>query len=216
VLAGVAVGILASALVGGMLPLIYAGLAAGAVADQLAVPPAPPGGPRVARPAETTVTDYVPGWLVAAVLAAAALNPLLVVLWTTAPRSGPDAGGHGLSGTTAAGMLLLTAAGLAASLLLARLVVRRRQSVGSEAALMVDDAFRAQAVRDTLHLTAAVSVTVAFVLSLGLMEPDVDGVLRVVGGWLPMALLLALAVAGFVHELAGGPRHWRHRLVPAR
>jgi hypothetical protein len=77
----------------------------------------------------------------------------------------------------------------------------------------VDDALRAQAVRDALHLTAAISVVVAFVLSLALAEPDVvDGPLRRIAGWTPIVLLIGLAVVGTVHEATGGPQHWRRRL----
>jgi hypothetical protein len=91
-------------------------------------------------------------------------------------------------------------------------VVRRRQAVGSPAELAVDDALRAQAVRDALHLTAAISLAVAFVLALALAEPDVDGPLRRVGGLTPVVLLFGIFAVGTVHELTGGPRHWRRRL----
>jgi hypothetical protein len=77
-----------------------------------------------------------------------------------------------------------------------------------------DDAFRAQAVRDALHLTAALSVIVVFGLSAALQDDDVTGPARQVGGWAPLVLLVAVAAVGTVQELTGGPRHWRrlHRV----
>lgn len=116
----------------------------------------------------------------------------------------------------AATVLVLVAAtlvGLAGSLWLARVIVHQRAGVGSPLELATDDALRAQAVRDTLHLTAAVSVVAAWSLSLALMEPDVDGVLRRVGGWTPVVTLVLLVMVGTVHEWTG-LRHWRRRLHP--
>jgi hypothetical protein len=91
VLAGVALGVPAVVLTGGSVVLIWAGLAVGALADQLAAPAAPSGAPRVAHPTDTGVTDYVPTWLLAVVAAAAGCAPLLALLWWVAPttRSGP-------------------------------------------------------------------------------------------------------------------------------
>jgi hypothetical protein len=117
-----------------------------------------------------------------------------------------------MSGATATVLALTALAGLVVSAGLARLVVRRRQAVGTPAELAADDALRAQAVRDALHLTAAISLAVAFVLSLALAEPDVDGPLRRVAGYTPLVLLLAVFLVGSLHELSGGPRWWRKRL----
>ena len=216
VLAGVALGALASIATKGSIALIWGGLAVGALADQVASPAAPDGAPRVAHTTGTRLTDYVPGWLLGAVVAAFACSPLLALLWVLAPRGGVDADVPGTPGTEVAGLVAVAAAALAGSLLLARFLVRRRQRVSSAADLATDDAFRAQTVRDALHLTAATSLAVAFALSLALHDPAVQGVARPVGGWAPIVLLLAAVAVGTVHEAGGGPRYWRGRLpVPA-
>jgi hypothetical protein len=213
VLAGVGLGVLASMAANGSVALIWVGLAVGALADQLATPAVPDDTPRVAHTAGIRLTDYVPGWLLGAVVAAFACSPLLALLWVLAPRGGPDADVPGTSGTEVAGLVAVAAAGLAGSLLLARFMVRRRQRAGSAAELAIDDAFRAQAVRDALHLTAATSLAVAFALSLALQDFAVHGFTRHIGGLAPLVLLLAVAAVGTTHELRGGPQHWRGRLV---
>ena len=212
VLAGVALGLVAGTVLPGDLALLYIGLGLGAVADQLTSPPPPPGTPRVAHATSIRLADYVPGWLFAVVTVAALIGPVLAVLHEVAPRKAQDVAFDPMSGTTAAGLALTALAGLVVSAVLARLVVRRRQAVGSPTELAADDALRAQAVRDTLHLTAAISVAVAFVLSLALAEPDVDGPLRRVAGLTPVVLLFGIFVIGSLHELSGGPRWWRRRL----
>lgn len=216
VLAGVAVGLLATLLTAGSVALIWVGLAAGALADQLLTPSAPADGPRVAHTAGTRVTDYVPAWLVVTAAAAACCAPLLALMWVLAPRGAAPSQSADTSGAAVAGLVAVAAVGLAVSLLLARFMVRRRQRAASAADLATDDAFRAQAVRDALHLTAATSIAVAFGLSLALQDGDVTGAARHVGGWTPLVLLLAVAVVGTAHELSGGPRHWRrlHQPVP--
>lgn len=212
VLAGVALGLVAGTVLPGDLALLYVGLGLGAVADQLTTPPLPPGTPRVAHATGTQPSDYVPGWLFGVVTAAALVDPVLALLYAVAPRKVQNIGFEPLSAPTAAGLALTGLAGLAVSIGLARLVVSRRQAAGSPAELAADDALRAQAVRDALHLTAAISVAVAFVLSLALAEPDVDGPLRRVAGLTPLVLLFAIFVVGSLHELSGGPRWWRRRL----
>ncbi len=213
VLAGVALGLLASALTDGSVALIWVGLAVGALADQLATPPAPADAPRVAHPADTRLTDYVPGWLLAVVVAAAGCAPLLALLWAVAPRHAAPLYRPQTSGGQVAGLVAIAAAGLVASALLARFLVRRRQRAASAADLATDDAFRAQAVRDALQLTAATSLAVTFGLGTALQDPDVAGAARHVGGWAPLVLLLAAGAVGAAHEATGGPRHWR-RLHP--
>lgn len=214
VLAGVALGLVAPAVLPGDIALLYVGLALGAVADQLTTPALPAGTPRVAHATSSRLTDYVPGWLVATATAAALTTPVLAVLHELAPRKAQNIAFDRMSGATAVGLVLTALAGLAVSVLLARLVVRRRQTVGSPTELAVDDALRAQAVRDALHLTAAITFVVAFVLALALAEPDVaDGPVRRVAGWTPIVILAGLAVVGTVHEATGGPTHWR-RLLP--
>jgi hypothetical protein len=213
VLAGISVGLAVGSWLDQLwFAALYGGLAVGAVVDRLTQPVAPPGAPRVAHATATGVTDYVPRWLLGAVVAAAAMVLALAGLWVIAPRTE-----RGLGGDTPATIVLLlvaaTTVALAASLCLARVVVHRRATVGSPLELATDDALRAQAVRDALHLSAAVSVVAAFALSLALQEPDVDGVLRRVGGWLPAATLVLLLAVGKVHEWSG-PRHWRSRLHP--
>ena len=212
VLAGVALGLIAGTVLPGDLALLYVGLALGAVTDRLTAPAPPPGTPRVAHATSTRLADYVPGWLYAAATAAAVLGPVLAVLHAVAPRKVQDIAFDPLSGTAATGLALVALTGLVVSAGLARLVVRRRQAAGTPAELAADDALRAQAVRDALHLTAAISVAVAFVLSLALAEPDVDGPLRRVAGWTPIVLLAGMLMVAAVHEVTGGPTHWRRRL----
>jgi hypothetical protein len=213
VLAGVALGLLASALTGGSIALVWVGLAVGALADQLATPPAPAGTPRVAHQTGTGVTDYVPAWLVRVAVAAAACAPLLALVWSLAPRGPAPPQSTDTSGAQVVWLVAVAAAGLVASLLLARFLVGRRQRAASAADLAADDAFRAQAVRDALHLTAATSLAVAFALAQALQDGDVTGAARHVGGYAPLVLLGAVTVVGSLHELTGGPRHWR-RLHP--
>lgn len=191
----------------------YLGLAVGAVADRLTQPGARPDAPRVAHATGTRVTDYVPGWLLAAVGAAAAVAPMLAVLWAVAPRTERGLGDPEIEAGTVLALVAVTLLALAVSLWLARVVVHRRTAAGTPLELATDDALRAQAVRDTLHLSAAVSVITLFALSLALTEQDVDGALRRVGGWLPVVTLALLLVVGTVHEWSG-PRHWRRRLHP--
>lgn len=212
VLAGVALGLIAGTVVPGDLALLYVGLALGAVVDQLTTPPPPPDTPRVAHATSTRLADYVPGWLFAVVTVLALTGPTLAVLHQAAPRKVQNIVFDPMSGTTAAVLALTALAGLVVSAGLARLVVRRRQAVGTSTELAADDALRAQAVRDALHLTAAISLAVAFVLSLALAEPDVDGPLRRVAGYTPIVLLLGVFAVGILHEVSGGPRWWRTRL----
>lgn len=212
--AGITVGLVASTQAHDLwVVAIYAGLALGAVADRLLQPPVPPGAPRVAHGTDTRLTDYVPRWLLGAAVVAAAVPPLFALLWVAAPRTERDLVDTELSGGTAVLLVLAALAALAASLGLARLVVRRPAAAGTPWDLATDDALRAQAVRDSLHLSAATSVATAYVLSWGLVEQDVDGALRAVGGWFPFAALLLLLVVAVGHEVRG-PRHWRSRLHP--
>lgn len=191
----------------------YFGLAVGAVADRLTQPAPAPGAPRVAHARSVRVTDYVPAWLLVAVTAGAVTAPVLAVLRLIAPRTERNLGDREMTDDTAALLVLLTLLGLLTSLWLARLIVSRRATAGSPAELAADDALRAQAVRDALHLSAATSVPCVLQLGFSLMEQDVDGVLRRVGGGLPWGVLIILAVVGTVHEVRG-PRHWRARLHP--
>lgn len=188
---------------------LYAGLALGAVADQLATPRLPAGAPRVAHATDARVRAYVPEWLLVAATAAAACAPVIALAWAVAPR--PEIPSPQPPSTTGTVVLaLLSLGGLAASLGLARFVVRRPQAAGSPAELAVDDAFRAQAVRDALHVTAVVSLTTTWVLAAKATE--VEGPLQHVAGTLPGVLLLGLVALGPVHEFAAGPRHWRRSL----
>jgi hypothetical protein len=212
VLGGVAVGALASPWLN--LAAVWVGLAAGAVADQLTAP-APAAGPRVAHATSTRLDDYVPRWVLGAAAAAATCVPVLAVCWLVAPRTPRHLDPRMLTGAGAVGLVVVAVGGLAISLALARLVVRRPQAAGTATELALDDAYRAQAVRDALQLTAAVSVLAGWRMSQALLEQDVDGVLRRVGGAVPLVTLLAIVVAGVLHEATGGARHWRSRLVAA-
>lgn len=218
VVAGTLLGFAATAVVDLSLVPVYAGLALGAVADAVSRPGPPPGTPRVAHATGTRLTDYVPPWLLGAAVTAAACMPLLALVWLVAPHDDgqPVSAVPTLSGAGVGWLLAGTAAGLAGSVALARVVVRRPQPAGSPAELAVADALRAQAVRDVLHVTAVVSFVVGWVLSLALMEPGVTGPDRRIGGAFPVVMFAGIIAVGFAHEIAGGPRHWRSRLVPVR
>lgn len=207
---GVLLGLIVSMVVDAWLVPLYAGLALGAVADQLATPGLPPGVPRVAHASDARLGAYVPGWLLVAAAAGAACAPALAVFWAVAPRTEPRALHPEVSTTGTVVLALLSVGGLAVSLGLARFVVRRPQAAGSPADLAVDDAFRAQAARDALHVTAVVSLSTSWVL--GVKVEEIGGPLRHVGGMLPVALLLGIATVGVVHEFTAGPRHWRRWL----
>lgn len=211
VVGGLVLGLLASWLTGGPLSLGYAGLAVGAVVDQLATPRPAPGTRRVAHPVSRRLTDYVPGWLVGVTAAAAAGPAVLGVLGRLAA---PDTAPRG-SLTMAAGLVLLPAAALAGALAVARHLIDRPQPAASAEDLQRNEAIRAQAVRDILQLSAAVSLVTAWRLADSFLGPDIEGTLRRVAGLLPLGLLLGVLVVGLVHELTGGPRHWRRRLVAA-
>ncbi|HEY6744855.1 MAG TPA: hypothetical protein VI357_03970 [Mycobacteriales bacterium] len=207
---GVLLGLIVTTFVDAWLVPLYAGLALGAVADQLATPRLPPDTPRVAHATDARLRAYVPEWLLVAAAAAAACGPALAVLWAVAPTTEPRALHPEISTIETVALALASLGGLAVSLGLARFVVRRPQAAGSPADLAVDDAFRAQAVRDALHITAVVSLATCFVL--GLKETEIGGSLRHVGGMLPVVLLLGIPAAGILHEFTAGPKHWRRRL----
>lgn len=215
VVAGTLLGLLATGPLDLFLVPVYAGLALGAVADAVTRPGPPPGTPRVAHAASTRLGDYVPPWLLGAAFGPALCLPLLALLWLLAPHDPemPMTGIPTLSGPEVAWLLAGTAAGVAASALLARVVVRRPQPAGSPAELAVDDALRAQAVRDVLQVTAVASFAAGWVLSVGLVEPDVFGLARRVGGAFPLVFFFGILVVGVTHEFTGGPRHWRRRLA---
>jgi hypothetical protein len=213
VVAGTLLGLAVTPFAGQWLVPVYAGLALGALADVITRPGPPPGSPRVAHAASTRLRDYVPAWLVGVAAGAAAAAPLLALLWVLTPRTG--AARDGITGAGVAWLVLAAGAGLAVSLGLARAVVRRRQPAGSPAELAIDDALRAQAVRDVLQVTAVTSFAVGWALSMALIEPDVAGVARLVGGAYPLVMLLGIAVVGVAHEATRGARCWRRRLVTA-
>lgn len=216
VFAGIALGAVAAAVSGAEvgLALLYIGLAVGSLADQLVAPRPARGTPRVARPADSRLTDYVPGWVFAVAVAAAALVPVLAALCLGAAVP-PGAGPGPASPVELLGGTALALGALGASLALARFLVRRPQPATSAADLDRADALRAQAVRDALHLTAAVSVCTAWQFAYVLTGLDVAGWVRDLGSLLWLGLLLGVAVVACTHELTGGPRHWRRRLVAA-
>lgn len=215
VVAGTVLGLVATTRLDLWLVPAYAGLALGAVADAVSRPGPPPGTPRVAHATSTRLRDYVPAWLLGVAVATAALGPLLALLWVLAPPTEERLEWYTpASGTSVGGLALASAAGLAASFGLARVVVRRRQPAGTPDELAVDDALRAEAVRDVLQVTTVVSFAVVWVLSVALTGPDVVGVARRIGGFCPAVVLVGLLVVGPVQEFTGGPKHWRSRLVP--
>ncbi|HEV7654565.1 MAG TPA: hypothetical protein VGP36_07485 [Mycobacteriales bacterium] len=208
---GVLVGLLFTPFLQAWFVPLYAGLALGAAVDQVAAPRLPADTPRVAHVTDLRLSAYVPAWLLVASALGAACAPVLLLVWAVAPRTPPVP----VADPSTAGAVTLAALsllGLGVSLGLARFVVGRPQAAGSSTELAVDDALRAQAVRDALHITAVVSLTTTMVL--GLKEGEVGGALRYLGGALPVVLLAGIALAGITHELTAGPKHWR-RLVAA-
>ena len=213
VLVGVGAGLATTLLLQTSWVLIYVGLALGAVTDRLVRPEWPPDAPRTAHARETRVTDYVPGWLLAAVGAAVVAAAAGAVLWLASPRQPVDRSGYALGSAAALGLIVTAAAGTAVSAALVRLLVRRPQPAASALALAVDDALRAQAVRDALHVATAAAAAAVLGFGTALAAEAVLGPVRAVGGWAPGALLVALVVVGGMHEVRG-PRHWRTRLHP--
>jgi hypothetical protein len=202
--------LLGQGLVYSALAILYVGPAVAAVVGHLAFR-ATPSGPRVAHATSRTVTAYVPPWMLAAVVAGAAMTVALLVAWGLTPRV--DAPKFPTDATALPTILLGAAVvvALAVSLGAARVVAGGRQVAGSPEHLLVDDALRAQTVRDCLHLTAATTI-----IALG----TVDGWF----GWaddpfwqewsrrtelLPLVLLAAVALA--VSD-TGARRWWRDRL----
>jgi hypothetical protein len=214
VLGGVGLALVVGSLLGAGLQVGYLGLALGAAADRLTRPGPPPDALRAAHARATAVIHYVPGWLLGATGSLAAVAVAITVLWAVAPRRPGQVDPGQLTPAGAAGWLLLTAVGLVGSAVLVGLVVHRPRPVASAAELAVDDALRAQAVRDSLHLSAAGSTLAVLGLSYGLLDQTVLPPWRTVGGWTPLALLAALFLVGCWHELSGGPAYWRRRLHP--
>lgn len=135
----------------------YVGLAAAALAGHLTERALPPG-PRVAHATSRTVTAYVPPWLLGVAVAGAAITVALLVAWALTPRM--DAPIFPTDATAVPTVLLGVAVvgALLLSLWAARVVAGGRQVADSPEHLAVDDALRAQTVRDCLHLTAATTI----------------------------------------------------------
>jgi hypothetical protein len=135
----------------------YVGLAVAALVGHL-TSRAAPDGPRVAHATSRTVTAYVPPWLLGFAVAGAAMTLALLVAWALTPRiDAPIEPAGGGAGPTAA-LAVAVAGALAVSLWAARVVAGGRQVADSPEHLAVDDALRAQTVRDCLHLTAATTL----------------------------------------------------------
>lgn len=188
----------------------YVGLAVAALIGHVTARTTPPG-PRVAHATSRTVTAYVPPWLLGVAVAGAAMTVSLLVAWALTPRvdapvSPTDA--------TAVPTFLLGAAvvgALVVSLWAARVVAGGRQVAGSPEHLAVDDALRAQTVRDCLHLTAATTIVALGTVDAWFGWAD-DPFLQ---EWsrrvelLPFLLLAAVVLAVWT----SGARHrWRDRL----
>ena len=214
VVVGFWAGLVTASLLGTSWALGYVGLAFGAVADRLLGHPAAPNAPRTAHGRDTRITDYVPGWLLAAVGLAVLCAGTLAVCWAAAPRLPRDASHYDLPPEQSVGLVVWLVAGAAGSAALTRLVVHRAQPVASAAELAVDDALRSQAVRDALHLATAAAAATALAFATALNAQAADSSLRAVAGWTPTAFLVALAVVGTWHEAVRGPAYWRSRLHP--
>jgi hypothetical protein len=189
----------------------YVGLALAALVGHLTFRPAPDG-PRVAHATSRTLTAYVPPWLPGVAVAGAAMTVALLVAWALTPRMdvpiSPTDGG-------AVPTLLLGAAvvaALAVSLWAARLVAGGRQVAGTAEQLAVDDALRAQTVRDCLHLTAATTIVALGTVDAWFGWAD-DPLLQ---EWsaraelLPFVLLAAVALT----VSRTGARHWWRERLP--
>jgi hypothetical protein len=135
----------------------YVGLAVAALVGHL-TSRATPDGPRVAHATDRTVTAYVPPWLLGFAVAGAAMTLALLAAWALTPRiDAPIFPAGGGAGPTAA-LAVAVVGALALSLWAARVVAGGRQVADSAEHLAVDDALRAQTVRDCLHLTAATTL----------------------------------------------------------
>jgi hypothetical protein len=187
----------------------YVGLAVAALLGHLTARAAVDG-PRVAHATSRSVTAYVPPWLLGLAVAGAAVALALLVAWALTPRMDAQIPAGGGAGPTAA-LGAAVAGALAVSLWAARLVAGGRQVADSPEHLAVDDALRAQTVRDCLHLTAATTL-----VALGTVESWFgwadDPLLQ---QWsqraelVPSVLIAAVFLAVWT---SGARRRWRDRL----
>ena len=188
----------------------YVGLAVAALVGHLTERPAADG-PRVAHATSRGVTAYVPPWLLGAAAAGAAMTLSLLVAWALTPRTDApiEPAGGGAVPTLLLGLAVVGA--LAVSLWAARVVAGGRQVAGTAEELALDDALRAQTVRDCLHLTAATTV-----VALGTVDAwfgwAEDPFLQ---QWSSRTELLPFVLLGAVVLAVSrtGARHWwRHQL----
>lgn len=197
------------------LALLYLGLATGAVLALLTAPRPAADSPRVAHATGTRLTDYVPPWIVAVLVAAAAVALGLVTVVAAAEAgSAVDRSGNPMIVQDGAlpAAAVVAAGALVASLAAARVVAGRRRTVASAAGLAVDDALRASAVRDCLQISAAASAYVVIEASqlLGLQVFGEVG--HVLQEWTPALALIAVVAVLLVFRSTHGAQRWRGRL----
>jgi hypothetical protein len=188
----------------------YVGLAVAALAGHLTERAGPPG-PRVAHATSRTVTAYVPPWLLGVAVAGVAATVALLIAWALTPRVDAP-----ISPTDGSGVptFLLGAAvvlALVVSLWAARVVAGGRQVADSAEHLAVDDALRAQTVRDCLHLTAATTIVVLGTVDAWFewaADPFLQDLSQRVA-WVPLLLLAAVVLAVWT---SGARQRWRDRL----
>ena len=178
--------------------------------------PAAPG-PRVARPTEVTIGDYVAPierrglWVAAAVALGVAALPVML-RGAGALDPGPISGGTVLL----AAVVPLVAVGLVE--LASRAVLAQRQVAATPLALAWDDALRSVALRDIVTFGLMVVVLAPLALLNHLTE-------NLEGGWpanaalglllgLTLLLLMAVAAAAVVALLQQPQRWFRRRLWP--
>lgn len=178
--------------------------------------PAPPG-PRVARPTEVTIADYVAPierrglWVAAAVALGVAAMPVLL-RGAGALDPGPVADGTLLL----AAVVPLGAVGLVE--LASRAVLAQRQVAATPLALAWDDALRSIALRDIVTF-GIMTVVLAPLALLSHLSDNLEGgwpgnaALGVVLG-LTLLLLLALAATALVAVIQQPQRWFRRRLWP--
>ena len=188
----------------------YVGLAVAALIGHATSRPAP-SGPRVAHATSRTVTAYVPPWLLGVVVAGAAMTVSLLIAWSLTPRV--DAPIYPTDATAVPTFLFGAAVvgALAVSLWAARLVAGGRQVADTAEHLAVDDALRAQTVRDCLHLTAATTIVALGTVDGWFGWAD-DPFLQEWSQRVELVPFLLLAAVSLTVLTGDARQHWRDHL----
>lgn len=183
----------------------FLGAAVGTAAHTLLLARRPAtAGPRVARPRDVSLADYVSPLERWSTVVAVSLAPVLAAVALLVPRvpgaSEPDLG------------LVLTAAvlpplALAAALVVCRLVLALPQPATSSLELAWDDALRSQSLRDvlTVPLYAGLMGTVLLAAHTAMSLPD-----RLASLAVPVVVLGAMLLLGLLLVVTLASRPWRH------